>query len=64
MNPAANPALRLQLPAWRSRLMLLLLLAGFAVLIGRAIYLQGLHNDFLRERGFYPVGDEMERGAP
>ena len=60
MNPAANPALRLQLPAWRSRLMLLLLLAGFAVLIGRAIYLQGLHNDFLRERGEARYGRVLE----
>ena len=60
MNPAANPALRLQLPAWRSRLMLLLLLAGFAVLTGRAIYLQGLHNDFLRERGEARYGRVLE----
>jgi len=51
VNPAANPALRLLLPAWRSRFMLLVLLAAFAVLLGRAVYLQGLNNDFLRERG-------------
>ncbi len=51
VNPAANPALRLLLPAWRSRLMLLVLLAAFVVLLGRAVYLQGLNNDFLRERG-------------
>ncbi|HQR51747.1 MAG TPA: penicillin-binding protein 2 [Burkholderiales bacterium] len=31
--------------------MLLVLLAAFAVLLGRAVYLQGLNNDFLRERG-------------
>jgi len=60
MNPAVNPALRLQLPAWRSRLMLLSLLAGFAVLIGRAIYLQGMHNDFLRERGEARYGRVIE----
>jgi len=60
MNPAVNPALRLQLPVWRSRLMLLSLLAGFAVLIGRAIYLQGLNNDFLRERGEARYGRVLE----
>jgi cell division protein FtsI (penicillin-binding protein 3) len=60
MNPAVNPALRLQLPVWRSRLMLLLLLAGFAVLIGRAIFLQGMHNDFLRERGEARYGRVLE----
>lgn len=51
MNPAANPALRLKLPAWRSRLLLLLLLGGFAVLLVRAVYLMGWNNDFLRARG-------------
>ena len=60
MNPAANPALRLLLPAWRSRLMLLLLLAAFAVLLGRAVYLQGLNNDFLRERGEARYGRVLE----
>ena len=60
MNPAANPALRLLLPAWRSRLMLVLLLAGFAVLLGRAVYLQGLNNDFLRERGEARYGRVLE----
>lgn len=60
MNPAANPALRLLLPAWRSRVMLMLLLAGFAVLLGRAVYLQGLNNDFLRERGEARYGRVLE----
>ena len=60
MNPAANPALRLLLPAWRSRLMLLLLLAGFAVLLVRALYLQGLNTDFLRERGAERYGRVLE----
>ncbi len=44
----AAPAL---LPGWRSRIVLLLLLAGFSVLIGRAVYLQGLHHDFLQQKG-------------
>ncbi|MBL8397139.1 MAG: penicillin-binding protein 2 [Candidatus Accumulibacter sp.] len=48
---AESPLLRLSLPPWRSRLMALLLLASFAVLIGRAFYLQVLNNDFLQEKG-------------
>ena len=51
MSPAALPHLELKLPAWRSRLLLVLLLAWFAALAGRAFYLQGLHNDFLQQKG-------------
>jgi len=36
---------------WRALLLLLLLLAAFGVLLGRAFYLQGLHNDFLQQKG-------------
>jgi cell division protein FtsI (penicillin-binding protein 3) len=52
MSPAARrqtPSLRL--PVWRSRLLQALLVACFAALAGRALYLQGLHNDFLRQKG-------------
>jgi cell division protein FtsI (penicillin-binding protein 3) len=41
----------MRLPLWRSRLMALLILGSFAVLIGRAFYLQTLNNDFLQEKG-------------
>jgi len=51
VSPAAHPHLALQLPAWRSRLLLLALLAWFAALALRAVYLQGLHNDFLQQKG-------------
>lgn len=51
MSPVAHPGLALQLPAWRSRLLLLALLAWFAALVLRAVYLQGLHNDFLQQKG-------------
>ena len=46
-----SPVLKLRLPAWRSRLMALLILSCFAVLIGRSFYLQVLNNDFLQEKG-------------
>jgi cell division protein FtsI (penicillin-binding protein 3) len=51
VNYAASPVLALQLPLWRSRLLLVLIAGGFLVLTGRAIYLQGLHNDFLQQKG-------------
>lgn len=36
---------------WRARLVVAAILLGFAVLVGRAGYLQGVKNDFLQERG-------------
>lgn len=38
-------------PRWRARAILALLLAGFALLVLRAVYLQGLNNDFLQQKG-------------
>jgi len=38
-------------PAWRSRLLLALLLLWFVGLAGRAVYLQGLNTDFLQQKG-------------
>src|SRR5690606_13363456 len=46
-----NPVLNLKLPAWRSRFVLFLLFAGFAALVVRALYLQGLSNEFLQKQG-------------
>ncbi len=46
-----EPNLLLKLESWRSRVVLLICLTGFAVLLGRAFYLQGLHNDFLQAKG-------------
>jgi cell division protein FtsI (penicillin-binding protein 3) len=51
MNFAASPVLELTLPVWRSRFLLYVFLAGFALLLGRAVYLQGLNNDFLQAKG-------------
>ncbi len=50
MNAAAQ-MMPLTLSGWRSRVVLVLLLAVFGVLIGRAVYLQGLNNDFLQHKG-------------
>ena len=40
-----------KLPAWRRRLLLAVVLAGFAALLGRGIYLQSYHKSFLQEKG-------------
>jgi cell division protein FtsI (penicillin-binding protein 3) len=41
----------LKLPAGRARILIWLLLLWFLALIARALYLQGLNNDFLRHKG-------------
>lgn len=46
-----QPALQLKLQGWRSRLVLVLLGMGFAVLAGRAFYLQGMNTQFLQAKG-------------
>ncbi len=51
MNATAGAALDLKLPVWRSRVLLACLLLWFIALIVRALYLQGLNNDFLRQKG-------------
>lgn len=46
-----NPVLRGQLPTWRSRLVLIMIFGAFVALLARALYLQGMTTDFLREQG-------------
>ncbi|MFZ9641930.1 MAG: peptidoglycan D,D-transpeptidase FtsI family protein [Candidatus Methylopumilus sp.] len=41
----------MKLPQWRRRLLLVLVLLGFAALIGRAIFLQGMRHSFLQKQG-------------
>ena len=43
--------LPLRLPAWRARLLVIALLGCLATLAARALYLQGLHYDFLQRKG-------------
>jgi cell division protein FtsI (penicillin-binding protein 3) len=40
-----------RLPVWRARVMLAVLVAAFAVLAARSLYLQAIHTDFLQEKG-------------
>ena len=48
---SASPVLQLKLPAWRSRIVLFVLFAAFAALIGRALWLQGISTEFLQKQG-------------
>jgi cell division protein FtsI (penicillin-binding protein 3) len=41
----------IKLPQWRRRLLLVLVLLGFAALLGRAIFLQGMRHSFLQKQG-------------
>ncbi len=48
---AKNTPVLVKLPAWRRRLLLVMVLSGFAVLMGRGVYLQSLNKHFLQEKG-------------
>jgi cell division protein FtsI (penicillin-binding protein 3) len=60
---AESPVLKLALPAWRSRLVGLLLLGAFGVLVGRSFYLQIINNDFLQEKGESRYRRDLEISA-
>ncbi|OIR19268.1 penicillin-binding protein 2 [mine drainage metagenome] len=51
---------QIALPAWRSRVLFVLLMTGLVVLLGRAVYLQGIHNDFLQQEGDARYGRVVE----
>ena len=40
-----------KLPGWRATVLFAVMLCGLAVLLVRGLYLQGIHNDFLQEKG-------------
>lgn len=49
-SPVKTPVV-VKLPAWRRRVLLVSVLLGFAALLGRGIYLQGIHKKFLQDKG-------------
>jgi cell division protein FtsI (penicillin-binding protein 3) len=51
------------LPQWRSRVLFVLLLAGLGGLLVRGIYLQGIHNDFLQQKGDARYGRVIDINA-
>ncbi|MDB5840918.1 MAG: cell division protein, partial [Herminiimonas sp.] len=48
---STSPILAVKLPAWRSRVVLFVLFAAFLALAGRALWLQGISNEFLQKQG-------------
>src|SRR5262245_6203519 len=48
---AGHAQLHIRLPAWRSRLLLIVVLGWLVAAGGRAFYLQGLHHNFLQQKG-------------
>ena len=46
-----SPVLAVSLPTWRSRVVLFVLFASFIALAGRALWLQGVSNEFLQTQG-------------
>ena len=53
MSRAAAAAARgpVRMPVWRARFVLAALVAAFAVLAGRSVYLQAMRTEFLQEKG-------------
>ena len=58
-----TPQLRLKLEGWRSRFVLIMLMGLFAVLAGRAFYLQGMQTAFLQAKGEARYGRVIEMPA-
>jgi len=52
-----------ELPPWRSRLLFVLLLLGLCALMARSVYLQGIHNDFLQQKGDARYGRVVDINA-
>ena len=45
------PDMTATLPKWRAITLFMLMLVGLAGLLGRGVYLQGIHNGFLQKKG-------------
>src|SRR3989338_190099 len=48
---SAHPDITAELPGWRATALFVVLLFGLFGLFGRGVYLQGIRNDFLQEKG-------------
>lgn len=58
-----TPQLRLKLEGWRSRVVLIAMMGLFALLAGRAFYLQGMQTAFLQAKGEARYGRVIEMAA-
>ncbi|MBC3872403.1 peptidoglycan D,D-transpeptidase FtsI family protein [Undibacterium flavidum] len=60
---SSNPILEVKLPVWRSRLVLFFLFAAFVALMVRALWLQGITNEFLQKQGASRYARTLELSA-
>ena len=51
LNYSSSPLLASRTPAWRSKLLVALVGAGFLILIGRAVFVQVINSDFYQKQG-------------
>ncbi len=51
IRTSARTPVIVKLPAGRRRILLALVLLGFVTLLGRSIYLQGIHDEFYKNKG-------------
>jgi cell division protein FtsI (penicillin-binding protein 3) len=63
LNYATSPLLASKTPPWRSRFLVVLVGLAFAVLIGRAVYIQIIGTDFYQEQGEKRYGHVIELPA-
>ena len=54
---------QIELPKWRSRVLFGLMMLFLFVLLARAVYLQGIHHDFLQQKGDARYGRVIEISA-
>jgi cell division protein FtsI (penicillin-binding protein 3) len=60
LNYATSPLLASKTPPWRSRFLVVLVGLAFAVLIGRAVYIQIIGTDFYQQQGEKRYGHVIE----
>jgi cell division protein FtsI (penicillin-binding protein 3) len=60
LNYATSPLLASKTPPWRSRFLVVLVGLAFAVLIGRAVYIQIIGTDFFQQQGEKRYGHVIE----
>ncbi|MBL8491603.1 MAG: penicillin-binding protein 2, partial [Rhodocyclaceae bacterium] len=63
MKLSRSPLLAENLPVGRARFLLFLLLLGFAALLVRSLYLQGVNTDFLQQKGESRYSRTLELSA-
>ena len=54
---------QVELPKWRARVLFSLLMLILIVLLARAVYLQGIHNEFLQQEGVARYGRVVDISA-